>query len=84
MRVRFYALLLSVALFIACPCSMTVAGEKKTHSAKVRLCVYWIPRSDPAAERSRGQFNRDRSLVYQLERKGCDCEKKKDRALWHI
>jgi hypothetical protein len=39
---------------------------------------------DPDARKSHRQFNENRSLVYQLERKGDGRDKNKVRALWHL
>jgi hypothetical protein len=83
MRVRFYSLLL-LLVFLACPGSTALAADKETHWATFRLPVYWISRSDPDASKSHRQVNENRSLVYQLERKGHEREKNKFRALWHL
>ena len=83
MRVRFYSLLL-LLVFLACPGSTALAADKETHWATFRLPVYWISRSDPDARKSHRQVNENRSLVYQLERKGHEREKNKSRALWHL
>ena len=84
MRVGSYTLLLLIFFLAACPVFTTLAGEKETHWATIRLPVYWISLSDPDASKIRRQFNENRSLVYQLERKGHGREKDKVRALWHL
>jgi hypothetical protein len=84
MRAKSCTLLLFLVFLIACPCSMALAGEKKSHGATIRLPVYWISRSDHDARKSPRPTKENRGLVYQLESKGHGREKNKVRALWHL
>ena len=77
MRAKFYTLLLSLVFLITCPCSIALAGEKEHPGATFRLPVYWISRPGPDAAKGCRQISRNRSLVYQLERKEHEREKNK-------
>jgi hypothetical protein len=79
MKVWSYPMLVLFVFITASPASMALAAEKMMLSAPVRICVHWND-----AGKSHWQFNENRSLVYQLERKGHSREKDKVRALWHL
>ncbi len=84
MKVWCYPMLLLFVFITASPASMALASEKMMLSAPVRLCVHWSSRSGHDAGKCHWQFNENRSLDYQLERKGHGREKDKVRALWHL
>ena len=81
MRVRFYSLLL-LLVFLACPVPALAAIKRRT--GQLLGCPFIGFWSDPDASKSHRQVNENRSLVYQLERKGHEREKNKFRALWHL
>jgi|WetSurMetagenome_2_1015567.scaffolds.fasta_scaffold528878_1 hypothetical protein len=84
MKAWFYPMLVLFIFITVSPASLALAVEKMMLSAPVRLCVHWTSRSDHDAGKCHGQFNENRSLVYQLERKDHGREKDKVRALWHL
>jgi hypothetical protein len=84
MRSKSLPLLLLLLFLTAWPGSVALAGEKKTLSTPVRLCVYWVTRSGPNAVHNGRQVNPGDGLRYEKERKGRDCERSNPRTLWHI
>jgi hypothetical protein len=79
-----YPVLLLLVFLTACSGYMAFAGEKKTLSAPVRVCVHWFSRSDSQTPESGLQIKRGRGLLLELKREGWNFEKKSARTLWHI
>jgi hypothetical protein len=84
MRPKFIILLLLLFSLAPCTCSLALAGEKKTLSTPVRLCVYWVTPSGPNAAFKGWQHNSGHGLSDAVERKGYDGEKKKERTLRNL
>lgn len=84
MRSRFWTILLMLVFVIICPGpkATVLAGDQKTHSATIRLCVYWLPPPSPQAAYPYRQVKRHAERTLVSENKAPVGKRMKMKTLW--